>query len=125
MITVVSPGASPLTSSSLGLMATASAMAGLATETRWIFTGLSTTRDLPTVTERSFVTRPVVSCGAPPDGPGACSVVGSSARRAGCHAAADKRAMLATHFLNIISPPQISAQLYDCHGSFPRRTAVA
>src|SRR5262249_49196420 len=111
------------TRSSLGLIATASARSGLATDTRWILTGLSTTSDFPTVTARSLVTRPVVSWGAAPDGPGACSVVGSSASNAGDQTAAESRAIVATHLLIIIFPPRTFAQPCDCRGSFRSRTA--
>src|ERR1051325_1611089 len=100
MMSVVSPGALPFTTSSLGVMATASARSALATETRWMLTGLSTISDLPTVTVNSLVTRPAVSCGGAAEGPGACSVEDSSAKTNGLHNRTDKRAMAARDLVN-------------------------
>src|SRR6478735_7967023 len=101
MMSVVSPGVRPFTRSSLGVMATASAMVGLATDTRWILTGLSTTRDLPTVTDRSFVTSPEVSCGgSAAEGAGACSVDRLSART--YHAVAERRTTATANLVVIL-----------------------
>jgi hypothetical protein len=52
MIMLVCPGEIPFTKISLGLTATASAMSA-ATDTRSIVTGLSTTSDFPTLTNKS------------------------------------------------------------------------
>src|SRR5260370_27500692 len=65
-----------------------------------MLTGVSMIRDLATVTARSLVTSPEVSCGAAVEGPGACSV-GSSARAAGDQAGTERMAIVATHLASI------------------------
>src|SRR4051794_38212731 len=54
----VSPGPLPLMRTSRGEVATALATASLATEMRWMGTGLSTTTDLPDLTNSSRAPEP-------------------------------------------------------------------
>ena len=62
---LVSPANLPFTKTSRGLTASASANSPLATETRWMLTGLSTTSDLPTVTNKSRDADAPRSCALP------------------------------------------------------------
>ena len=55
IIRLVSPGALPSTMISVGLIAVASARSPIPTATRWMGCAQSTSTDLPTVTESSFV----------------------------------------------------------------------